>query len=309
MRCERKATPSAARWAALLEKLATRQMPPKGRPRPDDDGVRAVVQWVNAEMKRAGKHSARREAYANGNAVPHHVLFDPANVPPYDGGPQVRRLSPEIYAGLTGELAKGKAGVGQPFSPEGRFTFKDMGAPKMDEPVTAQLIEAHAAHRGSVRTYRVGRIGWCEVRDEPVTRPADFDLTSWWAGSSDEFDRSILRARCRVRLSLSAQRVPKIVATDAAPAQIAFSPSSDAALVTVSGEAPATFGAYLIALANQQVDFVPLESPPLAAGVVPDADRAYIAQSHPEGRITFVSLATGELQSLTGFELAARIRQ
>lgn len=110
-------------------------------------------------------------------------------------------------------------------------------------------------------------------------------------------------------LSLEAQRVPKIVATDAAPAQIAFSPESDAALVTVSSEKLATFGAYLIALGNQQVDFVSLESPPLAAGVVPAAGRAYIAQSHPEGRITFVSLATGELQSLTGFELAARIRQ
>jgi len=110
-------------------------------------------------------------------------------------------------------------------------------------------------------------------------------------------------------LSLKAPRVPKIVATDAEPAQIAFSPASDAALITVSSPQPATFGAYLIALANQQVDFVPLESPPLSAGVVPAAGRAYIAQSHPEGRITFVSLDTGELQSLTGFELAARIRQ
>jgi hypothetical protein len=63
----------------------------------------------------------------------------------------------------------------------------------------------------------------------------------------------------------------------------------------------------LIALQSQRVDFVALESPPVAAGVVPDAARAYIAQSHPEGRITFISLDTGELQSLTGFELAARI--
>jgi DNA-binding beta-propeller fold protein YncE len=108
-------------------------------------------------------------------------------------------------------------------------------------------------------------------------------------------------------LSLKAQRVPKIVATDAVPRQIAFSPSTDAALVTVGSDNLKTFGAYLIALQNQRVDFVALESPPVAAGVVPDAARAYIAQSHPEGRITFISLDTGELQSLTGFELAARI--
>ena len=63
-----------------------------------------------------------------------------------------------------------------------------------------------AAHRGSVRTYRVGRIERCEVRDDAATRPADFDLASWWADSSEEFDRSVLRARCRVRLSPSAQR-------------------------------------------------------------------------------------------------------
>jgi hypothetical protein len=108
-------------------------------------------------------------------------------------------------------------------------------------------------------------------------------------------------------LSLKAQRVPKIVATDAVPRQIAFSTTSDAALVTVGSPNLKSFGAYLIALQNQRVDFVALESPPVAAGVVPDARRAYIAQSHPEGRITFVSLDTGELQSLTGFELAARI--
>jgi hypothetical protein len=110
-------------------------------------------------------------------------------------------------------------------------------------------------------------------------------------------------------LSLAAKRVPKIVATDAVPTQIAFSPSSDAALIAVRSDALKAFGAYVIALANQQVDFVALESPPVAAGIVPDAGRAYIAQSHPEGRITFISLETGEPQSITGFELAARIRE
>ncbi|MFZ5896468.1 MAG: hypothetical protein ACOY0T_35770 [Myxococcota bacterium] len=110
-------------------------------------------------------------------------------------------------------------------------------------------------------------------------------------------------------LSMQAPRVPKIVGTDAAPAQVAFSPSGATALVSVRNDAKAVFGAYVIALENQQVDFVPLQSPPLAAGVVAAAERAYIAQSHPEGRITFVSLANGQLQTLTGFELAARIVQ
>jgi hypothetical protein len=77
----------------------------------------------------------------------------------------------------------------------------------------------------------------------------------------------------------------------------------------VRTDSKSSFGAYLVALENQQVDFVPLQSPPLAAGVIPLAGRAYIAQAHPEGRITFVSLADSQLQTLTGFELAARIVQ
>lgn len=110
-------------------------------------------------------------------------------------------------------------------------------------------------------------------------------------------------------LSMQAQRGPKIVGTDAAPAQVAFSPDGGAALVSVRSDASSSFGAYVIALENQQVDFVPLQSPPLSAGVIALAQRAYIAQAHPEGRITFVSLADSQLQTLTGFELAARIVQ
>lgn len=110
-------------------------------------------------------------------------------------------------------------------------------------------------------------------------------------------------------LSMQGTRVPKIVGTDAAPAQIAYARAGTTALVTVRSDSRSSFGAYVIALENQQVDFVPLQSPPLAAGVVAAAERAYIAQSHPEGRITFVSLVDGQLQTLTGFELAARIVQ
>jgi mono/diheme cytochrome c family protein len=136
-----KATTSGARWATVVEKLANGEMPPKSKPRPSDAELVAVGRWAHAEAKRAGRPFTRRAAYANGNSVPHHVLFDPANVPPFDGGPRVRRLSPEIYAAFTNDLAKGRPGIGQPFSPEGKSTFKDMGAPKMDEPVTAQLIQ------------------------------------------------------------------------------------------------------------------------------------------------------------------------
>ncbi|MBA4067264.1 MAG: hypothetical protein C0501_26865 [Isosphaera sp.] len=136
-----KGSTSGARWAMVVEKLAGGEMPPKGRPEPPAADAAAVARWAHAEAKRAGRPFTRRAAYSNGNAVPHAALFDPKNVPPFDGGPRVRRLSPEIYAAFTGELAKGKSGIGQPFSPEGKSTFKDMGAPKVDEPVTVQLLQ------------------------------------------------------------------------------------------------------------------------------------------------------------------------
>lgn len=63
-----------------------------------------------------------------------------------------------------------------------------------------------AAHRRSVRTYRVGRITACSVRPDPVERPEGFDLSSWWMASSDEFDRSMLRTSCTLRLSPAGQR-------------------------------------------------------------------------------------------------------
>ena len=136
-----KSSSSGARWATVVEKLTKGEMPPKSKPRPDVESLAGALRWAHAEAKRSNKHFTRRAAYANGNSVPHNLLFDPKNIPPFDADVRIRRLSPEIYTGLLGDLAKGKTGVGQPFSPEGKSTFKDMGAPKIDEPVTAQLLQ------------------------------------------------------------------------------------------------------------------------------------------------------------------------
>jgi predicted DNA-binding transcriptional regulator YafY len=63
-----------------------------------------------------------------------------------------------------------------------------------------------ARHRDQVRTYRVGRIVEAGARPERFERPADFDLAAWWAASSADFDRSIQRARVRLRLGPRAAR-------------------------------------------------------------------------------------------------------
>ncbi|MDP3273829.1 MAG: hypothetical protein Q8Q09_01450 [Deltaproteobacteria bacterium] len=52
-----------------------------------------------------------------------------------------------------------------------------------------------------------------------------------------------------------------------------------------------------------------LGSPPSSVGAVPAARRVFVGQQHPEGRISFIDWESGELQSVTGFELNARVVQ
>jgi hypothetical protein len=106
----------------------------------------------------------------------------------------------------------------------------------------------------------------------------------------------------------TAVRSPRIVGTDAEPAEIAFSDTGKA-LVTVHDAKSSARGVYVIGLANLEQNFVPLASEPLsgATGIVPLAKRGFVAQKHPEGRITFIDLETGAAQTLSGFEIAARV--
>ncbi|MFG1783133.1 helix-turn-helix transcriptional regulator [Rhodococcus oryzae] len=74
-----------------------------------------------------------------------------------------------------------------------------------------------AAHRGATLSFRVSRVGAAVVLDEDARRPDDFDLASWWARSAAEFDRSLLRYPCRVRLAPAAWRsLPAVIGPEAA---------------------------------------------------------------------------------------------
>jgi hypothetical protein len=110
-------------------------------------------------------------------------------------------------------------------------------------------------------------------------------------------------------VSAQSDRAPKIVGTDAAPNALAFSPDGQSAVVTTRDLVKQRYGAYLVHLASLEQTFISLSSPPLAAGMVPSANRAFVAQAHPEGRITFVNLDDGSQHTLTGFELAAKVTQ
>jgi hypothetical protein len=91
-----------------------------------------------------------------------------------------------------------------------------------------------------------------------------------------------------------------------APARVAI--SDERAVVTVTDRA-GTHAAYLVRLRERTVDTIRLSSEPLAGalGIVPDANKAFVAQRHPEGRITFIDLETGKERTMTGFELVAKV--
>jgi hypothetical protein len=101
---------------------------------------------------------------------------------------------------------------------------------------------------------------------------------------------------------------PKIEATDAPLFAVALGPApTERGLVVTRDELRNVFGAYLVRMPELQVDRFPLSTAPLAAGIVEDAHKAFIAQEHPEGRLTFIDLTTGAARTLTGFELGAKV--
>lgn len=115
----------------------------------------------------------------------------------------------------------------------------------------------------------------------------------------------------------AAARVPKMVGTDAPAMAVALAPApTDVVLVTVRDDARRVYGVHVVALPSLQEDFISLASPPLAAGIIPELGKGYVAQEHAEGRITFIEVpadltsgtaATPTARTLTGFELAAKV--
>ena len=106
-----------------------------------------------------------------------------------------------------------------------------------------------------------------------------------------------------------AERAPKIVGTDAPAVAVALAPSrpTTTALVTVRHDTSSVFATHVVSFPGLVVDSFDLASPPLATGVMADAGLGYVAQSHPEGRVTFIELASLRARTLTGFELATKV--
>ncbi|HEY6727247.1 MAG TPA: hypothetical protein VI197_24605 [Polyangiaceae bacterium] len=98
---------------------------------------------------------------------------------------------------------------------------------------------------------------------------------------------------------------PKLQGTVAATFGVAL--SSGNAIVTTLAERDGDSEAYLASFPSLRLEKLELPSAPLASGILEDARVGYVAQAHPEGRITFMHLSDASARTLTGFELGVKV--
>lgn len=110
-------------------------------------------------------------------------------------------------------------------------------------------------------------------------------------------------------IPVSATMPVRVQTTDAPVFAVAQSAGDTPRAVVTVSDGNAIFSAYVVRMPEFVIDTVKLPSKPLpgATGLVPDAGVAYIAQAHPQGRITFINLETGVARTITGFEIAAKV--
>ncbi len=98
----------------------------------------------------------------------------------------------------------------------------------------------------------------------------------------------------------------RILATPGRVLAVATSPSSDRFVVLERSDERSAFAMHVAEVPALTSKRFELASPPTAVGIVPAAGRAFAAQLHPQGRMSFVDLPTGLVHTLTGFELGAK---
>ena len=106
---------------------------------------------------------------------------------------------------------------------------------------------------------------------------------------------------------LAADLPSKILGLDAPPVSVAIDPQGTRALVATGDEAHPSYHVHVASMPSLQIQSYPLGSLPIAAGIVAGAGKGFVAQKHPDGRITFVDFDSGDARTITGFELASQV--
>jgi hypothetical protein len=106
---------------------------------------------------------------------------------------------------------------------------------------------------------------------------------------------------------LSTEHAAVIQPTDAPPFSVAIAPAGDKAIVPVRDDQKRIFAVYMASMPSLVTERFALASPPMSAGFVGADGQAFIAQEHPEGRVTFIDPSNGLVRTITGFELGASV--
>lgn len=106
---------------------------------------------------------------------------------------------------------------------------------------------------------------------------------------------------------VAAQLPSKIQGLEAPPVSIAVAPDGQHALIATGDALNPAYRMVVARMPSLQIESFELASEPISAGIVAGANRGYVAQTHPDGRITFIDFGTGELRTVTGFELATQV--
>ncbi len=185
-----------------------------------------------------------------------------------------------------------------------RLTVLTLGSPP-----TYRVVKLHAPVLAVFPTTDASNAVVFHGDSPPASAAVDAGMQTDAArpGSADAGVPSQTPARAFSLVPLAVDLPAEIQETDVPPQAVAISPAGDRVLVTERDDKQQIYGVYLAAFPSLQIQKLTLASPPIAVGVLAGPDEGYIAQKNPEGRITFVSLATGQARTLTGFEIGASV--
>jgi DNA-binding beta-propeller fold protein YncE len=77
----------------------------------------------------------------------------------------------------------------------------------------------------------------------------------------------------------------------------------DRAFLTLRDDEAGVRELLMVDLETSVTDPIPLGSPPVSLGLAPFARKVFVGQEHPTGRISFIDVESGSVQTITGFEL------
>ncbi len=193
-------------------------------------------------------------------------------------------------------------------APAGRFAVLYTTVQSEEVPPQVALLELAS----EVIVHRPLRKGIAGVEVAPDGQTA-FVLHSKAEGAPDPSEGEALFLARSYGYSLLDLRTvnAKLQTTPAAPSGLVFAPDRDEAFLILSG--PETAAVQRVNLSSLAVQTWSLGRPPEVVGVLASVDRAFVTQTHPEGRISFVNLASevadgGRLETVSGYALNGRIQ-